>query len=113
MHMTFEKIEPTEHPAYKAARMIRDLHTETIEKIDGGFIFLKDGVDCSAEMRAQCVVQVALCDQIMERAKSMDAKMVAPAQLILDEFEKIAKNAESSRDGLAHIPEIGDYGHDT
>jgi hypothetical protein len=39
--------------------------------------------------------------------------MVAPAQLILDEFEKIAKNAESSRDGLAHIPEIGDYGHDT
>lgn len=105
--------DPETHPAYKAAKMIRDLHTETIEKIDAGFVFLKDGVDCSAEMRAQCAVQVVLCEQIMKRAETMDPKLVAPAQVILDEFEKIAKDAAKNSDGLAHIPEIGDYGHNT
>src|SRR6478752_3018082 len=101
MHMSFEKIEQPardDHPAYRAAVMIRDLHKENIEKIDSGFIFLKDGVDCSSEMRAQCVVQIALCEQIMKRAETMDAKMVAPAQVILDEFEKVAREAAQASD---------------
>lgn len=101
-----------EHPALVAARLIRDLHLATIEKIDAGFVFLKEGVNVSDEVRAQCTVQIELCKQIMKRAATMDAKLVAPAQVILDEFKLVIEEAKQSSDGLAHIPEIGDYGHD-
>lgn len=104
-------MEATEHPAYRAAKMIQDLHQENIDKIDGGFVFLKDGVDVSEEMRAQCTVQIALCTQIMARAANMPVHLREPAQAILDEFEKIASEAAQSHDGLATIPEIGNYEH--
>jgi hypothetical protein len=112
MHMTFENItEPAEHPAYRAANLIRELHAETIAKIDGGFVFLQDGVDCSADMRAKCTVQIALCEQIMARAKDMAPMHTASAGAILDELEAIRNEAAKSEDGLATIPEIGNYDH--
>lgn len=112
MHMSFEKIDdPIPHPAHRAAKMIRDLHAETIAKIDGGFVFLQDGVDCSAEMRAKCAVQVALCEQIMARAKDMGPVHTAAAGAIFEELEAIRKEASSNTDGLATIPEIGNYDH--
>jgi len=100
------------HPAYRAAEMIRELHTETIKKIDEGTIFMKDGVDCSKEVRARSAVQIELCERIMERARHMGDETRAAGQNIIDEFNKIAQEAAQNADGLAHIPEIGDYGHD-
>lgn len=112
MHMTFEKIaDPPQHPTYRAAELIRQLHAETIEKIDGGFVFLQDGVDCSAEMRAKCAVQITLCEQIMARAKDMSPAHTAAAGAIFEELEAIGKEAAKNTDGLATIPEIGNYDH--
>jgi len=112
MHMTFEKIadEPRSdvHPAYRAAKMIKDLHQENIAKIDGGFVFLKDGVDCSAEMREQCVQQIAMCDEIMKRSKNMDPKLWEPAALILSEVQSTIGEREKADPS---IPEIGNYEH--
>lgn len=98
MHMTFEKIDPpvpipsddSEHPAHRAARMIKELHEENIAMIDGGFTFMKivDGVGTCVndEMRRSCEEQIAMCDQIMERSKTMDPKHWAPAAIILEEL---------------------------
>lgn len=113
--MTFEKIEPpaVEHPAYRAARMIRELHVENIEKIDSGFVFERDGVSVNDEMRKSCMEQIALCDSIMHRADGMDPKLWEPSALILIEAEKMVAEAVSNGDVLASIlPEIGNYDHD-
>jgi hypothetical protein len=116
MHMTFEKIAETplpspEHPAYRAAKMIKELHEENIAKIDGGFVFLKDGVDCSAEMREECVKQIAMCQQIMERSKDMDPKHWEPAALICAELESTIGEQRATSEVDASIPEIGNYDH--
>ena len=116
--MTFEKIEPpaspaVEHPAYRAARMIRELHVENIEKIDSGFVFERDGVSVNDEMRKSCMEQIALCDNIMHRADGMDPKLWEPSALILVAAEKMVAEAVSNGDVLASIlPEIGNYDHD-
>ncbi len=114
--MSFEKIEEPvakpEHPAYRAARMIKELHEENIAKIDGGFVFIRDGVDVSAQMRQESSVQIELCRQIMARAESMDPKHWAPAALILDEVQSTIGEARKVPDELdASLPEIGNYGH--
>lgn len=142
MHMTFEKIEDPnlshrapidctsakgvtcdicfapmpalkeEHPAHKAARIIKEMHGENIAKIDGGFVFLRDGIDVSADVKRESTAQIVLCEAIMARAEHMDPKHREPAKLILDEFERIAAEAAKNENGLATIPEIGNYGHD-
>jgi hypothetical protein len=105
--MSFEKIEEpapaVEHPAYRAAKMIKELHEENIKRIDEGTVFLKDGVDCSAEIRAASAEQIDLCIAIMERAAHMDPKLWEPASLLLKDAEDTI--AEQS------LPEIGNYDH--
>ena len=111
MHMTFEKIEKEEHPAYRAAKMIKELHEENIAKIDGGHVFMRDGVDVSADIKRESAAQIHLCQQIMDRAEHMDPKHRPAAGLILEEFERIAAEAQKNENGLATIPEIGNYDH--
>lgn len=105
-------METKEHPAYRAAKMILTLHKENIEKIDGGTIFLREGVDVSQQIREESRKQIALCEATMERAVNMGELHREQAQSILEEFGKVIEEAKSNDDGLAHIPEIGDYGHD-
>lgn len=116
MFMTFEKIEPkaeVEHPAYRAARMIKELHQENIKKMDEGFVFLRDGVDINDEMRQASQEQIEQCDEIMEKSKNMDPKFWEPATLILGELTDTVKQAEAEERTLAaSIPEIGNYDHD-
>jgi len=59
MHMTFEKIDPPrkipeglEHPAAQAAKIIKQLHLDTIAKADAGFVFEKDGKDVTSSTLA-------------------------------------------------------------
>jgi hypothetical protein len=111
MHMTFEKIEKEEHPAYRAAKMITELHEENIAKIDGGFIFMRDGINVNEDIRRESTAQIHICEQIMARAECMDPKHRPAAGLILDEFERIAAEANKNENGLATIPEIGNYDH--
>ena len=125
MFMTFEKIDPpvlpkpeVEHPAYRAARMVRELHAQTIDMIDRGHVFLKDGVDVSAEMKAKCEGEMAVCEHLMRRAKYMDPKLWAPSLIVLQEAEQVvAEKMEQLAppgdkaivvDGQM-LPEIGDY----
>lgn len=86
MFMTFEKIEPPEHPAAKAARKVREYHVETLEKIAGGFVFTKDGVNVNEHIKAACEANIKECDALIERADRMDPSLHAAAQAILDEL---------------------------
>lgn len=115
--MTFEKTEApgpqVEHPAYRAARMIKELHQENLKKIADGFIFMKDGVDVSSEMKTACEEQIKMCEDIMARAESMDPKLWEPAQMILHDAEVLVADAQRSGDVLAAMmPDIGNYDHD-
>lgn len=113
--MTFEKIEApgskTEHPAYRAARMIKELHEENIAKIDGGFVFMRDGVDVSEQIKSESTAQIELCNQIMKRAENMDPKYWEPAALILGELQSTMGKPRDISEADSSIPEIGNYDH--
>ena len=111
MQTSFEKITPPEHPAYRAARMIRELHVETIQLMDNGHVFLREGASVNDEMRVSCQEQIVLCDQIMSRSKDMDAKLWEPAALILEAAETTVEEIKDRDLVLASIPEIGNYDH--
>lgn len=93
MHMSFEKIEPAEdkpeHPAARAARMIKGYHEETIARIDGGFIFMREGVDCNAELREACVKGIAECEEVILRTSDLDYKSSNEAMAILMEAQGV------------------------
>lgn len=117
MFMTFEKIEEPapapEHPAARAARMIKDLHLANIKMMDEGHVFLRDGVDVNEEMRKSCHEQIAHCDRLIERARHMDPALYKPAALILEDLQATVAEASEEDKTLASIlPEIGNYGHD-
>lgn len=129
--MTYEKItrstaeDKTEHPARRAARMIRDLHTDNIDLMDRGHVFMRDGVDVSEEMRKQCEAQIKLCDEIMARAENMDPLHWSPSLQLCEEVSALVGEETARRDKLktnpeegdeqevlgSMLPEIGDYGH--
>ena len=118
MHMTFEKIEQPpapepEHPAHRAARMIKELHEKNIAMIDSGHVFERAGINVNAEIRAACVQQIALCDAIMQRSHDMSPKLMEFSAEILHDVEQ---TLERTLDGGTLIPEllpqIGEYGHD-
>lgn len=116
MLMTFEKIEAPaepapEHPAERAARMIKDLHLQNIKMMDDGHVFLKDGVNVNEDMRKASMEQIAMCDQIMERAKHMDPRLWEPAALILEDLKDIVANPKVLEEQNTILPEIGNYEH--
>ncbi len=94
MHMTFEKIDPPappakEHPLVRCARMIIGYHQETIDKIDGGFQFTREGVDCNDELRAECVGHIAECEALLLRAEHGDPTIHNAAMVIMAEAKSI------------------------
>lgn len=103
----------SEHPAHRAARMIRELHEQNIARIDSGTIFTKDGVDVSAEIRAASEEQIKQCDVLMERTKNMGDRFVAEGEDLVTQIkvtlEEANKPTVSELD--ASLPEIGNYGH--
>jgi urease gamma subunit len=125
MHMSFEKIDPPEHPAHRAARAIKQLHIDNIAMIDSGFIFHdKDGKNVNAEMRAACVEQMAHCDSILENVQAIPAHLLEPVALMLEEAharlstevraeleaqQAVAKIEHDAED----LPEIGNYDNES
>lgn len=106
--MTFEQIPPPEHPAIRAARAIKEMHRETIAKIDAGFIFEHrdehgEKVVCNEEMRAACMKQIILCDEIINRASTLSPELTEPVGLILTTKPVEEVNGD--------LPEIGNYDH--
>lgn len=105
--MSFEKIAPPntrteageklEHPAYKAARVIRQLHTDNIELINSGYVFMKDGVDVSDSMKASCEQQIKLCNEIMQRAENMDPSHWSPSLLLCEEVQSLVGKYHADR----------------
>jgi len=85
MANTHTSEEPREHPAARAARMVKEYHQETLEKIAGGFVFRREGADVNAQLREFCELNIAECDAIIERASRMDPSMIEPSMAILAE----------------------------
>lgn len=108
----------TEHPAYRAAAMVKELHQQTIARIDDGQIFIKDGVDVTGDMKAKCEEQIVACDDLMRRARNMDPKLWAPSLELLNETEPVVAEkleqlaAAGEKPTVVEgqmLPEIGDY----
>lgn len=112
MHMTFEKIDPPEHPAARAARMIKQLHNDTIAKIQDGHVFEKDGVNVNADVVAACREQIALCDAVAARAPHMPVSLAGDAFMILKELEDVLEQKKEMKVVPdEQLPEIGNYDH--
>ena len=103
---------PAEHPAIAAARAIKQLHVDNIALMDGGFKFVdKDGKEVNDVMRAACLGQIELCDEIIDVSKSVRPELLAPVELMLvDAQATIEKALEDAKDPL--LPEIGNYDND-
>lgn len=94
--------DSTEHPAARAARMIKDLHQKNIDLIDQGHVFSKDGVNMNDEMRAASEAQMAVCDEIIARASGMSEELTIKASAILGDLKNTMNDLEL---------EIADYDH--
>jgi hypothetical protein len=53
------------NPLLAAARLMRDIHTETIKQVDNGFTYTRDGKDVSATMRLACLEEVERIDLML------------------------------------------------
>lgn len=120
--MTFESIDPPEHPTVRAARMIRELHEQNIALIDSGHQFTKDGVCVNEKMKSASLAQMKLCDSIIAGASMLTGRDADIADMLLletkGEIERLNKELTetfSEKGSLdaeePMIPEVGDYGH--
>lgn len=121
MHMTFEKIDPPEHPAIQAARAIKQLHIDNIAMIDNGFVFHdKDGNSVNEHMRKACAQQMDLCDAIINQVRPLPEHLLRPVQVLLEDAhakisatvqeELAAQHAQAKIEHDAEdLPEIGNY----
>lgn len=110
MEISSEKIE---HPARRAARMIRELHEQNLKLIAEGQVFLKDGVDVTQDIASASAQQIELCNAIMARAEHMDPALHKPSGAILEQLQTIVDEANAKGETLACImPEIGNFDHE-
>jgi hypothetical protein len=112
-HMVTPAPAPTiEHPAARAARMIKELHEENIALIDSGHVFLRNGVDVGEQIKVASLEQITLCNHVIERAATMDPKFFDMSHMILIELQDTlaAKQAEASED--TPLPEVGNFDHE-
>lgn len=102
--MSFEKIE---HPACRAARTIKALHEDNLKMIADGYIFMRDGVDVNETIVQACKEQIAQCDAIIERARTLDPRDWSPPAM-----ETTATPAGAVVPTIPNEPEIGNYDHE-
>ena len=101
-----------EHPAARAAKMIKELHQQTIELIDAGTVYERDGVSVNDEVRSACSTQIEVCDSIIERAKSMPISLAGDVHMILKDLEDLKKKRMAVVPVTTpELPEIGNYDH--
>jgi len=114
MHMTFEKIDPPEHPAIFAAKVIKKLHEDTIKMMDEGFVYHSDGVNVNDKMRAACLQQIGYCDDIITTSRSLPPELLAPITILLEDARAdIEAKLKAATDEESALPEIGNYDHKT
>lgn len=102
-------MDDQEHPAFNAAREIKQLHLDNIKMIDDGFVFHdKDGKSVNDEMRAACEKQIILCDEIMNTGRSLPPELLGPVELMLADARATIDKALDD----AILPEIGNYDND-
>lgn len=111
MYMT----ETKEHPAMRAAKIIKQLHLDTIAKAEAGFVFEKEGKDVTFEVIDACHKQVDLCDGIIARADTMPVSLSGDAYMILKDLEDVVASRKEMKvvpdEPKAELPEIGNYDH--
>lgn len=101
-----------EHPAARAARMIKQLHQDTIDLLNSGRLFTKDGVNVNYEVRDACMKQIDLCDKIIERAPNMPVSLSGDAFMILKDLQDVVDSKKEMKVVPDEVlPEIGNYDH--
>ena len=104
--------ELKEHPAARAAKIIKQLHLDTIAKADAGFVFEKDGKDVTFDVIDACHKQIDLCENIIARAGSMPVSLSGDAFVILKDLDDlVASKKEMKVIPDEQLPEIGNYDH--
>jgi len=104
--------EIKEHPAARAAKIIKQLHLDTIAKADAGFVYEREGKDVTFDVVDACHKQIDICDQIIARADKMPASLSGDAFMILKDLEDLAASKKEMKVVPdEQIPEIGNYDH--
>jgi hypothetical protein len=88
MHMTFEKIEPEDfepNPVKRSAKIIQQMHRDTIALIDKGQVFMDGGRDVSQEIRGRCLKEIEKCDALLVAADTMSSGHLEEAEKMLTE----------------------------
>ena len=112
--MTTEK---EEHPAARAARLIKELYEQNITMITNGFVFTRTNEDGSIEdvselIRQKSLEQIAACDEVIRRAPGMNEELTFQADGILGELEHaLPIPGEKPVEGEDPLPEMGNYEH--
>jgi hypothetical protein len=100
--MTVGPHPDAEHPAARAARMVKELHQRNINLIDNGHVFTRDGENVNEQMRAASIAEMAKCDEIIRIAPGMSKELTIKADAILGDLKEVM-------DGT--VLEIADYDH--
>ena len=108
----FPMFEFKEHPAARAAKIIKQLHLDTIAKADAGFVFEREGKDVTFDVVDACHKQIDLCESIIARADQMPTSLAGDAFVILKDLEDLAASKKEMKVVPDEVlPEIGNYDH--
>lgn len=100
-----------DNPIAVAARAIKDLHQQNIDLIDGGHVFMRDGVDVSEQMRIASLDQMSLCDTIIDASPQLMLTSEKNKMALGDILHELEEIKSKRADVTAELPEIGNYGH--
>lgn len=96
-----------------AAATIKDLHRQNIELIDGGHVFMRDGVDVSETIKQASIEQIEVCDMIIRLApqwQTLSEENRQRLEAMIGELDEI-KCERAAANAAEELPEIGNYGH--
>lgn len=78
------------NPLLLAARLMRDIHGETLRLVNGGFTYTRDGEDVSLTMKAACEAEIARIDAML----AVEPEFVSKAHVAVALYERFIDGVE-------------------